>query len=149
MRIATALVVLLAVAAPALAEERETTSCEICGGTVYQPPKEILTGNVRHIYIDIGTPEHRRYCTRCQRDINNGVIDPSDPPALASRDDEPLEGDNPYGNPYARDADRLTREAQQPRERKVDKEAEGGFGALWYVGAILGAMVFVLRRFLK
>lgn len=79
MRVATALVVLVAVATPASGEDREVTSCEICGGTVYQHPKEIVSGNVRRVYIYIGQPEERRYCARCQRDINNGAIDPSPP----------------------------------------------------------------------
>lgn len=137
---------LLLLATLALAGEREITSCEICGGSVYQTPKEYVSGDTRYVYID--EPPHKRYCVRCQRDINNGEIDPDDPPALAPRDDEEL-GHNPYGNPYAAHADRLTREQGKPRARKTGEEEEGGFGALWYAAAIVVAVGFALRYFLK
>jgi hypothetical protein len=67
---------------------------------------------------------------------------------MTPRDDEELE-ENPYGNPAMRGGDALTREAQSPKRAKPDEEAGSGFGALWYVVAIVGAVVVALRFFLK
>ena len=74
MRILLAFFLIWAVAATATAE-REETSCEICGGTVYQTPQSYISGNTKYIYID--KPPYKPYCLRCQRDINNGKIDPT------------------------------------------------------------------------
>jgi len=129
---------------PALAgPEREITACEICGGDVYQTPKTYKSNRTKYVYLY--DPPHKPYCTRCQRDVNNGEIDPDNPPALAPRDGEDQES---FDNPYSRHADRLAKEAGETK-RHQDPEAEGGFGAIWYVAGILAAVVFALRFFLK
>lgn len=137
--------VLLVLAAAVLAQEREVTGCEICGGEVYQTPKAYVSGNTKYIYID--EPPYKRYCTRCQRDINNGEIDPAAPPALGPRDGEEL-GESPYGNPYA--VDKFEWEKRKKPEKDAHtKQAESGFGAFWYVVAIVVAVAVLLRWFLK
>jgi len=132
-------IALLAAAALA-APEREITDCEICGGTVYQTPKTYVSGRTKYIYID--EPPHKPYCTRCQRDVNNGKIDPNDPPLLSPRDDEPAEEKD---NPYARNTDGT----HDKRKPMLDEESKSGFGVLpWAVG-MLAAAGLVIRFFLR
>jgi hypothetical protein len=142
MRIVCSLLVLAGVA---WAQDREITACEICGGDVYQTPKTYVSGRTKYIYID--EPPHKRYCTRCQRDINNGKIDPDNPAAFAPRDDEE---DPPSQNPWAVDEFDWQKEKAKPREKDVrTKEAESGFGALPWVIGIVAALGLLLRFFLK
>ena len=61
---------------------------------MYQTPKKYVSGNTQYIYMD--EPPYKPYCTRCQRDINNGKVDPDDPPLMSARDDEE---DAPSENP--------------------------------------------------
>jgi hypothetical protein len=137
--------VLLVLAASVLAQEREVTECEICGGTVYQTPKSYISGNTKYIYVD--DPPHVRYCNRCQRDINTGKIDPDHPPALGPRDDEEM-GENPYGNPYA--VDKFEWEKRKKPEKDAHtKEAESGMGVVPYVVAVAVAVGLALRYFLR
>ena len=140
----TTLMVLLLLV-PGLASEaedvHEVTDCEICGGSVYQTPKSYVSGNTKYVYID--QPPHKRYCTRCQRDINNGTIDPDNPPALAPRDDEETESDNPWA---VKELD-----TGRPKVEKDAhaKEAETGFGALKWVVGIVIAFVLLFKFLLK
>ena len=132
------ILMVIACVALASAQEREETACEICGGTVLQTPKKFTTGNTRYVWI--GEPPHKKYCNRCQRDINNGKIDPSDPPTLLSRDDEEQEAAE---NPYSREV-----VVEKPK-RKQSAEAESGFGAMGWVIGIVGVLGFFLRKMLK
>ena len=134
----TLAVVLLCVTA-AWAGEREITACEICGGDVYQTPKEYVSGNTKYIYMY--DPPHKPYCTRCQRDINNGEIDPANPPALSPRDDEEM-GVNPYGNEY------MPR-AGPPKKAEDHSEQHSGFGAWKWVLGMIVAGGFAIRYFLR
>ena len=113
MRIALMLFLWSAVA---WAGEREITDCEICGGTVYQTPKKMVVGNTKYVWI--GDPPHKKYCGRCQGDINNGKIDPNDPPLLMSRDDEERE---PVHNPYSRDIEvEIDDQVMEKRTRRIE-----------------------------
>ncbi len=127
----------------AVAQEREVTACEICGGDVYQTPQTYVSGRTKYIYID--TPPHKPYCTRCQRDVNNGKIDADDPPMLSPRDDEE---DEPSDNPYA--VDKFDWEKEKPKKTDAATEdAEFGFGALGWVIGIVVAVGVLLRFLLK
>ena len=76
--------------------------------------------------------------------INNGTIDPNDPPILSPRDEAAEMGDNPHGNKWAVD------EIEVPKNKAhKDEEAESGFGALGYVIGIIFALGVALRFFLK
>jgi len=136
MRILGAILIL---AAGVLAQERQTTECEICGGTVYQTPKTYVSGDVKYIYMY--DRDYKKYCTRCQRDVNNGKIDPSAPPGLGPRDDEENEVSD---NPYSRHADRV-----EPRKKHATAEEESGFGALKWVAVIVVVLGVAFRFFLK
>jgi len=122
-------------------EERVTGSCQICGGVTHGWRRILQTGNIR--YETIGTIEAPAWCQRCTVDVQNGKIDPNDPPQLLPRDDEesPTEH-NPWANPEQRDR----------TPKKVDKhkgEAHSAFGALPWVVGILGAVVMLVRWFLR
>jgi len=123
-------------------DEPEGSVCEICGAFVPMPHQTYVSGNTKYIYIDKRKP--RRYCELCQRDINNGKIDPNDPPVLAPRDGSELGGNNPYGNKWAVDEIKV----EKPKTHK-DPEAESGFGAIGYVIGIVIAVGYALRFFLK
>lgn len=145
MPIMRTLALILVLAAPALAGDaediHEVTACEICGGNVYQTPKSYVSGNTKYVYID--EPPHKPYCTRCQRDINNGKIDPANPPALAPRDDEEAE----YHNPWAvRELDVGRKKVEKDEHTK---EAETGFGALKWVAGTVIAFVLLVKFLLK
>jgi hypothetical protein len=123
-------------------DEPEGSECEICGAFVPMPHQSYLSGNTKYVYID--KRKARRYCNLCRRDINNGKIDPNDPPMLSPRDGSELDGDNPHGNKWAID------EIEVPKnENKLDEESESGFGALGYVIGIVIALGYALRFFLK
>lgn len=139
MRIVLSLLVLAAVA---WAQDREITACEICDGDVYQTPKTYKSNRTEYIYMY--DPPHKKYCTRCQRDINNGKIDPDSPGAYAPRDDEE---DAPSDNKYA--VDKFDWEKKKPRKDAQTEEAESGFGALPWVIGILAALGLLVRFFLK
>jgi hypothetical protein len=134
--------ILCALAPFAGAQDDEGSECEICGAFVPMPHQSYVSGNTKYVYINKRKP--RRYCTPCQRDINNGKIDPNDPPMLAPRDGSELGGDNPHGNKWAVD------EIEVPKNKvHKDEEAESGFGALGYVIGIAIAVGYALRFFLK
>ena len=136
MRIVLSLFVL---ATLAWAQDREITACEICGGDVYQTPKSYKSNRTKYVYL-FDQP-HKPYCTRCQRDVNNGKIDPKNPGAFAPRDDEE---DPVRDNPYA-----VEEKKGPPKKDAHTQEAESGFGALpWVIGILVG-LVLVVRFFLK
>jgi len=140
MRIVLSLLVL---ATFAWAQDREVTACEICGGDVYQTPKSYKSNRTEYIYV-FGPP-HKPYCTRCQRDVTNGKIDPKNPGVFAPRDDEE---DPPSDNPYA--VDKFDWEKKgPPRKDAHTVEAESGFGALPWVIGIVVALGLLVRFFLK
>ncbi len=142
MRTLFILLVLLAVAPAALAEDRVTGTCEICGGTTYGMRRTLTTGNVK--YTTIGSISAPAYCQRCTVDVQSGKIDPKNPPAMFSRDDEePEEMHNIY-SPKELDYGQDKR-----KKTKADEEAEGGFGALPWVIGIVVALGLLLRFFLK
>jgi len=145
MRVLGLFLVALALAPLARAEEREVTDCEICGGKVYQTPKKYRTGNTEYIYID--EPPYKPYCIRCQRDVNQGKIDPSNPPAIGPRDDEEM-GDNPYGNKWAADHTDVGKRKRTDKDAAT-KDAEGGFGAIGWVIGILVVVGLAVKFFLK
>jgi hypothetical protein len=145
MRMVFSLFCLLALATFARAQEREVTPCEICGGDVYQTPKRYKSNHTEYIYV-FDQP-HKKYCTRCQRDINNGKIDPNNPGAFSPRDDE---ADPPSDNPYAVDKFDWEKEKEKPKVKDAHtKQAESGFGALPWVIGILVALGLLVRFFLK
>ncbi|MHC4548637.1 MAG: hypothetical protein ACYTEZ_07650 [Planctomycetota bacterium] len=134
---------LLVLATLVWAQDREVTACEICGGDVYQTPKSYVSGRTKYIYVD--TPPHKPYCTRCQRDVNTGKLDPNDPPVLGPRDGEE---DEPSDNPYA--VDKFDWEKKKaPEKDEATKDAESGFGVLpWVIGIVVG-LGLLIRFFLK
>jgi hypothetical protein len=145
MRIVLSLLVLLALATSARAQDREITACEVCGGDVYQTPKKYKSNRTEYIYL-FDQP-HKKYCTRCQRDINNGKIDPDNAGAYAPRDDEE---DPESDNPYAVDKFDWEKEKEEPKVKDAQtKEAESGFGALPWVIGIVVALGLLIRFLLK
>lgn len=145
MRIVLSLLVLLALATSAWAQDREITACEVCGGDVYQTPKSYKSNRTEYIYV-FDQP-HKKYCTRCQRDINNGKIDPDNPGSYAPRDDEE---DPESDNPYAVDKFDWEKEKEKPKVKDAHtREAESGFGALPWVIGIVVALGLLIRFFLK
>jgi hypothetical protein len=133
---------LLVLATFAWAQEREITACEICGGDVYQTPKTYKSNRTKYIYMY--DPPHKKYCTRCQRDINNGTIDPNNPGAWGPRDDEE---DPASDNPYK--VNKFDWEKKKREKDAQTKEAESGFGALPWVIGILVSLGLLVRFFLK
>ena len=140
MRIVLSLLVL---ATLAWAQDRKVTACEICGGDVYQTPKSYKSNRTKYVYV-FDQP-HKPYCTRCQRDVNNGKIDPDNPGAFGPRDDEE---DPASDNPYA--VDKFDWEKKKPPKKDAHAEdAESGFGVLPWVVGILVALGLLVRFFLK
>jgi len=92
---------------------------------------------------DIGKRRLRRYCTPCQRDINNGDIDAADPPLLSPRDGD--EAIRQTKNKWAVDELELKK-----NERKLtDEDANSGFGAVGWVAGIVVVLGAALKFFLK
>ena len=142
MRTLSIVLVLLAVAPAALAEDRVTGTCKLCGGTTYGMRRTLTTGNIK--YTTIGTISAPTLCQRCTVDVQSGKIDANNPPAMFPRDnEEPEEMYNP-SSPKELDYGQDKR-----KKTKADKEAESGFGAITWVIGIVVALGLLLRFFLK
>ncbi len=141
LKILSAVLLALCVTTVARGDDEGGSDCQICGAWIPTPRQEWRTGNTRYVYI--GKRRLKTYCPPCQRDINNGKIDPSDPPLLGPRDsDEAIDGKkNPFG------VEKLDLEGR--KIKPLGKDESSGFGAIGWVAGIVVALGAVLKYLLK
>ena len=113
-------------------------NCTGCGVAVKGARREYVSGNTR--YIKIGErPEWDGHCNACRADIKTGQEVGTNRANIeaAAEDAEWGDEEKPAVAPKAK------------KERELDEEAEGGFGAITYVLIIAGVMVGLIKFFLK